>query len=251
MSTNSGTLIVTGGGRGIGAAVARLAARHGYAVAVNYVADEAAASGLVQEIERNNGRASAIQADVSKEKEVVQMFETAKRNLGRVAALVNNAGITGGFSRLEDVQAGTLERVLAVNVTGAVLCAREAVRRMSKQHGGAGGAIVNISSRAAQLGGSGEWIHYAMTKGAIDTLTIGLAREVASDGIRVNAVAPGLVETDLHAAAGDPERPQRLAPGIPLGRGAKPEEIAEAVLWLLSPSTAYITGAILAVSGGR
>jgi NAD(P)-dependent dehydrogenase (short-subunit alcohol dehydrogenase family) len=220
-------------------------------VAVNYVADEAAASGVVREIERNNGRASAIRADVSEELEVVQMFEMAERNLGRVAALVNNAGIVGGFSRLENVDARTLERVLAVNVTGAMLCAREAVRRMSKRRGGAGGVIVNISSRAAQLGSAGEWIHYAVTKGAIDTLTIGLAREVASDGIRVNAVAPGLVETDIHRTAGDPERPERMAPGIPLGRAGKPEEIAEAVLWLMSPAAAYITGAILAVSGGR
>jgi len=251
MSVNSGTLIVTGGGRGIGAAIARLAARHGYAVAVNYVADEGSASGVVREIEKNNGRASAICADVSKEQEVVQLFENAERDLGRVVALVNNAGITGGFSRLEDVEAATFERALAVNVAGALLCAREAVRRMSKRHGGAGGAIVNISSRAARLGSAGEWIHYAMTKGAIDTLTIGLAREVASEGIRVNAVAPGLVETDIHAAAGDPDRPQRLAPVIPLGRGAQPEEIAEAVLWLLSPSAAYITGAILPASGGR
>jgi NAD(P)-dependent dehydrogenase (short-subunit alcohol dehydrogenase family) len=251
MSASSGTLIVTGGGRGIGAAIARLAARRGYAVAVNYVTDEAAASGVVREIERNNGRASAIQADVSEELQVLQMFEMAERNLGRVAALVNNAGIVGGFSRLEDVEARTIERVLAVNVTGAMLCAREAVRRMSKRRGGAGGAIVNLSSRAAQLGSAGEWIHYAVTKGAIDTLTIGLAREVACDGIRVNAVAPGLVETDIHATAGDPERPQRMASGIPLGRAGKPEEIAEAVLWLLSPAAAYITGTILAVSGGR
>jgi NAD(P)-dependent dehydrogenase (short-subunit alcohol dehydrogenase family) len=251
MSASSGTLIVTGGGRGIGRAIARLAARRGYAVAVNYVADEAAASGVVREIERDNGRASAIRADVSEELEVVQMFEMAERNLGRVAALVNNAGIVGGFSRLENVDARTLERVLAVNVTGAMLCAREAVRRMSKRRGGAGGVIVNISSRAAQLGSAGEWIHYAVTKGAIDTLTIGLAREVAGDGIRVNAVAPGLVETDIHATAGDPERPLRMASGIPLGRAGKPEEIAEAVLWLLSPAAAYITGTILAVSGGR
>jgi NAD(P)-dependent dehydrogenase (short-subunit alcohol dehydrogenase family) len=251
MSASSGTLIVTGGGRGIGAAIARLAARRGYAVAVNYVADEAAASGVVREIERDKGRASAIQADVSEELQVVQMFEMAERNLGRVTALVNNAGIVGGFSRLEDVEARMLERVLAVNVTGAMLCAREAVRRMSKRRGGAGGAIVNLSSRAAQLGSAGEWIHYAVTKGAIDTLTIGLAREVAGDGIRVNAVAPGLVETDIHATAGDPERPLRMASGIPLGRAGKPEEIAEAVLWLLSPAAAYITGTILAVSGGR
>jgi NAD(P)-dependent dehydrogenase (short-subunit alcohol dehydrogenase family) len=251
MSVTSGTLIVTGGGRGIGAAVARLAARHGYAVAVNFVTNEEAASSVVREIERNNGRASAIRADVSKELQVVQLFENAQRDLGQVVALVNNAGITGGFSRLEDLQAATFERVLAVNVTGALLCAREAVRRMSKRGGAAGGAIVNISSRAAQLGSPGEWIHYAMTKGAIDTLTLGLAREVASEGIRVNAVAPGLVETDIHAAAGDPDRPQRMAPGIPLGRGAKAEEIADAVVWLLSPAAAYITGAILPVSGGR
>jgi NAD(P)-dependent dehydrogenase (short-subunit alcohol dehydrogenase family) len=251
MSANCGTLIVTGGGRGIGAAVARLAARHGYAVAVNYVADASAASSVVDEIEKNNGRAIAIQADVSSEPEVLQMFETAERKLGRVAALVNNAGITGGFSRLQNLEAKTFERVLAVNVTGAVLCAREAVRRMSKRNGGAGGAIVNISSRAAQLGGAGEWIHYAITKGALDTLTIGLAREVAQEGVRVNAVAPGLVETDIHSAAGDPGRPERMAPGIPLGRAGKPEEIAEAVCWLLSPAASYVTGTILPVSGGR
>ena len=251
MNANSGTLIVTGGGRGIGAAVARLAALHGYAVAVNYVADASAASSVVDEIEKNNGRAIAMQADVSNEPEVLQMFETAERKLGHVVALVNNAGITGGFSRLQDVEVKTFERVLAVNVTGAVLCAREAVRRMSKRNGGAGGAIVNISSRAAQLGGAGEWIHYAMTKGALDTLTIGLAREVAQEGIRVNAVAPGLVETDIHAAAGDPGRPERMAPAIPLGRAGKPEEIAEAVCWLLSPAAAYVTGTILSVSGGR
>ena len=251
MSENLGTLVVTGGSRGIGAAIARLGARHGYAVAVNFVADEEAASSVVREIEKSNGRAIALRADVSKEQEVVRLFEKAERNLGPLVALVNNAGITGGFSRVEDVEVSTLERVLAVNVTGALLCAREAVRRMSKRRGGKGGAIVNISSRAAQLGSPGEWVHYAMTKGAIDTLTIGLAREVASDGIRVNAVAPGLVETDIHATAGDPDRPQRMAPGIPLGRGAQPEEIAEAVLWLLSPAAAYVTGAILAVSGGR
>jgi len=242
---------VTGGGRGIGAAVARLAAHRGYAVAVNYVSNEAAASGVVREIEHHGGKAKAIQADISKEKEVVHLFEAAERALGRLIALVNNAGITGGFSRIEDIEARSFERVFSVNVTGATLCAREAVRRMSTRHGGAGGAIVNISSRAAQLGSAGEWIHYAMTKGAIDTLTIGLAREVARDGIRVNAVAPGLVETDIHSAAGDPARPERMAAGIPLGRAGKPEEVAEAVLWLLSPAAAYVTGTILPVSGGR
>jgi NAD(P)-dependent dehydrogenase (short-subunit alcohol dehydrogenase family) len=251
MGTNSGTLIVTGGGRGIGAAVARLAARGGYSVAVNYVADEAAATTVVREIERNGARATAVRADVSSEKEVVELFEVAERNLGRVTALVNNAGITGRFSRLEDVEGAMLEKVFAVNVIGATLCAREAVRRMSKKRGGAGGAIVNISSRAAELGSAGEWIHYAMTKGAINTLTVGLAREVAEDGIRVNAVAPGIVETDIHAAAGDAERPNRMAAGIPLGRAGKADEVAEAVLWLLSPAASYITGTILTVSGGR
>jgi NAD(P)-dependent dehydrogenase (short-subunit alcohol dehydrogenase family) len=251
MQGASGTLIVTGGGRGIGAATSRLAAKQGYAIAVNYAENEAAASRVAEEIKQGSGRAVAIQADVAKEHEVSRLFETAERTLGRVAGLVNNAGITGGFSRLEDLSATTLERVLAVNVTGAILCAREAVRRMSNRHGGAGGVIVNISSRAAQLGSAGEWIHYAVTKGAIDTLTIGLAREVASEGIRVNAVAPGLVETDIHVAAGDPGRPQRMAAGIPLGRAGIPEEIAEAVVWLLSPAAAYITGAILPVSGGR
>jgi NAD(P)-dependent dehydrogenase (short-subunit alcohol dehydrogenase family) len=234
MSANSETLIVTGGSRGIGAAIAKLAAQHGYAIAVNYVSDARAASSVVAEIEKNNGRAIAIQADVSSEPDVLRMFETAERKLGRVAALVNNAGITGGFSRLQDVQAKTFERVLSVNVTGAFLCTREAVRRMSHRNGGAG-----------------EWVHYAMTKGALDTLTIGLAREVAQEGIRVNAVAPGLVETDIHSAAGDPGRPERMAPGIPLGRAGTPEEIAEAVYWLLSPAAAYVTGTILSVSGGR
>jgi len=251
MGATAQTLIVTGGGRGIGAATARLAAKCGYAVAVNYAENAEAASGVVREIEQGNGRAIAIRADVSNENEVIQLFETAQKALGRVIGLVNNAGITGGFSRLEDLTAPALQRVLAVNVTGAMLCAREAVRRMSTRRGGAGGAIVNVSSRAAQLGSAGEWIHYAVTKGAIDTLTIGLAKEVANEGIRVNAVAPGLVETDIHAAAGEPGRPQRMAAGIPLGHAGKPEEIAEAIVWLLSPAAAYITGAILPVSGGR
>jgi len=251
MSAQHRSLIVTGGGRGIGAAVARLAARNGYAVAVNYLANERAAAEVAGEIEGHNGSAIAIQADVSREEEVIRLFCTAEQKLGKITALVNNAGITGGFSPLESLKAKTLERVLAVNVYGATLCAREAVLRMSTKRGGAGGAIVNISSRAAQLGSAGEWIHYAITKGAIDTLTIGLAREVANEGIRVNAVAPGLVETEIHAQAGDPERPNRLAPGIPLGRAGNPEEIADAVLWLLSPAAAYITGAVLPVSGGR
>ena len=179
------------------------------------------------------------------------MFETIERELGPITALVNNAGITGGFARVEDVTAEAINRTFAVNVTGSMLCAREAVRRMSTRRGGKGGAIVNISSRAVHTGAAGEWVHYAASKGAIDSFTIGLAREVATEGIRVNAVAPGLTDTDLHAANGEPGRLQRLMPTIPMNRAGQPEEIAEAVLWLLSPAASYVTGAILAVGGGR
>lgn len=182
---------------------------------------------------------------------MLRLFETVDKTLPRLAGLVNNAGITGGFARVDSVQAPMLERLLAVNVTGAFLCAREAVRRLSTKHGGLGGVIVNISSRAAQLGSAGEWLHYAASKGAIDTFTIGLAREVAAEGIRVKAVAPGLVDTDIHAAAGDADRLARLSPTIPLGRPGLPTEIAEAVLWLLSPAASFVTGAILPATGGR
>ena len=246
-----GTLIVTGAGRGIGAAVAKLASARGYSVAVNYVRDGQSAESVVEEIATSGGRATTIQADISREDEILRLFETAERELGPLAGLVNNAGITGGFARVEAVTSATLTQVFAVNVVGAMLCAREAVRRMSTRNGGKGGTIVNISSRAAQIGGAGEWVHYAASKGALDTFTLGLAREVAAEGIRVNAVAPGHVLTELHAASGDPDRPARLAPTIPMGRAGSPEEIAEAVLWLLSPAASYTTGAILAVSGGR
>jgi NAD(P)-dependent dehydrogenase (short-subunit alcohol dehydrogenase family) len=245
------TLIVTGGSRGIGAAVCRLAARKGYRVAVNFHANEQAANTLVKEIEQTGGRAAAIRADIGKEADILELFQKAEKTLGPIAALVNNAAITGGFARVESVKAEMLQRLMAVNITGALLCAREAVRRMTTAHGGKGGAIVNVSSRAAQLGSAGEWVHYAMTKGAIETLTIGLAREVAQEGIRVNAVAPGLVQTDIHADAGEPGRPQRLASTIPLGRAGTPEEIAEGILWLLSPEATYVTGAVLAMGGGR
>lgn len=246
-----GTVVVTGGGRGIGAAVSRLAAAAGYAVAVNYASDEASARAVAEAIVRAGGRAAAIGADVADEKDVLRLFDTAERELGPLAALVNNAAITGGMSRLDELDAAVLTRVLAVNVVGTALCAREAVRRLSTRHGGRGGAIVNVSSIAARLGSAGEWIHYAASKGAVDTLTVGLAREVATEGVRVNGVAPGLVETDLHAAAGEPERPARLAPTIPMLRSGTPEEIAEAVLWLLSPAASYVTGAVLPVGGGR
>src|SRR5271165_4488396 len=222
-----GTLIVTGASRGIGAAVAKLAAERGFAVAVNFAtgADEA--------------------------REVVRMFVTAERELGPIKGLVNNAAITGGFARVDSVSAKALTDVMAVNVCGAILCAREAVRRMSTRHGGNGGAIVNISSRAAHTGAPGEWVHYAASKGAIDSFTIGLAREVATEGIRVNAVAPGLVETGLHAANGEPKRLERLMGTIPMRRAGLPHEVAEGVMWLLSPASSYTTGAILEIGGGR
>ena len=197
------------------------------------------------------GRALAIQADVSREDQILKLFKIAERELGPIKALVNNAGVTGGFARVENVSVAQIENVFAVNVTGSMLCAREAVRRMSTKRGGTGGAIVNISSRAAHTGGAGEWVHYAATKGAIDSFTIGLAREVATEGVRVNAVSPGLTDTELHASNGEPGRLQRLMPSIPMKRAGLPDEIAEGVLWLLSPAASYVTGAILVIGGGR
>jgi len=248
---NSGTLIVTGASRGIGAAIATLAAERGYAVAVNFSTGAAEAKKVVDEILAAGGRALAIQADVSHEPNILRLFETAERELGPIKALVNNAGITGGFARVEEVSSAAIARVLAVNVSGTILCAREAVRRMSTRRGGSGGAIVNISSRAAHTGAAGEWVHYAASKGAIDSFTIGLAREVATEGIRVNAVAPGLVDTGLHAANGEPGRLQRLMGTVPMGRPGTPREVAEGVVWLLSPAASFTTGAILEIGGGR
>jgi NAD(P)-dependent dehydrogenase (short-subunit alcohol dehydrogenase family) len=242
---------VTGASRGIGAAIARLASERGFSVAVNFATGEAEARAIVQQIVADGGRARAIQADVAREEDIVRLFETAERELGPMKALVNNAAITGGFSRVDSVTARTLAQVMAVNITGAMLCAREAVRRMSTLHGGTGGAIVNISSRAARTGSAGEWVHYAASKGAIDSFTVGLAREVATEGIRVNAVAPGLIDTGLHAANGAPDRLDRLAATIPMHRPGTAVEVAEAVLWLLSSAASYTTGAILAVGGGR
>jgi NAD(P)-dependent dehydrogenase (short-subunit alcohol dehydrogenase family) len=243
-------LIVTGGSRGIGAAVSRLAAQRGYIVVVNYARDAVAAAAVVDEIRAAGGSASSVQADLAQEAEVMHLFAEADK-LGALAGLVNNGGIAGGMSRVDSLSAQTLRTVLAVNVEGPFLCAREAVRRLSTRHGGAGGAIVNMSSQAARIGGGGEWVHYAASKAAIDTLTIGLAREVADEGIRVNAVSPGLIETELHAANGSADRLTRLAPGVPMKRAGTAEEVAESVLWLLSPASSYVTGAIVPVSGGR
>jgi NAD(P)-dependent dehydrogenase (short-subunit alcohol dehydrogenase family) len=246
-----GTLIVTGASRGIGAAITMLAGGRGYAVAVNFATSEAEAKKVVDEIVSAGGRAVAIQADVSREQDIVRLFATAERDLGPIKALVNNAAITGGFARVEEVSSAAIANVFAVNVSGTILCSREAVRRMSTRRGGTGGAIVNISSIAARTGSPGEWVHYAASKGAIDSFTVGLAREVATEGIRVNAVAPGLVDTGLHAANGEPGRLQRLMPSIPMQRAGQPREVAEGVLWLLSPAASYTTGAILEIGGGR
>ena len=244
-------LLVTGGSRGIGAAVVRLAAGAGYPVAFTYVQDAAAAESLATDIGAGGGRAFAVRADVAVEDDIVRAFDAAEAELGPLAGLVNNAGITGPLRRVESVDAAMLERVFAVNVIGTLLCAREAVRRMSTAHGGAGGAIVNVSSVAARLGGPGDYVHYAASKGAVDSLTVGLAREVASEGIRVNAVSPGLIETEIHAATGDPGRLARMVPGVPMRRAGTAEEVAQTILWLLSPAASYVTGANLDVSGGR
>lgn len=246
----SKVMLVTGGSRGIGAAVAKLAARRGYAVGVNYRTHADAADAVVTEIRREGGQALAIQADVSQEDQVLRMFHTLDERLGRLDALVNNAGILERQMRVDDMDADRLLRVLSTNVIGAFLCAREAVRRMSTRHGGQGGAIVNVSSAAARLGSPNEYVDYAASKGALDTLTIGLSKEVAPEGIRVNGVRPGTIYTEMHASGGEPGRVDRLKSVIPLRRGGSVEEVAGAVMWLFSDEAGYTSGSFIDVSGG-
>jgi NAD(P)-dependent dehydrogenase (short-subunit alcohol dehydrogenase family) len=244
-------LVVTGGSQGIGAAVARLGAQRGYAVAISYQRARDAAKAVVGDIREAGGEAIATQAEMADEASVVGLFETVDRALGPVTALVNNAGITGPVAKLDELTAAILDEVLAVNVSGAFLALREAARRMATDRGGPGGAVVNVSSRAAALGGPNEWIHYAASKGAVDTLTIGAAKELAARGIRVNAVSPGLIDTAIHAKAGMPDRLDQMKGGVPLGRAGTADEVARVVLWLLSEEASYVTGAIVPVSGGR
>ena len=239
-------LLVTGGGRGIGAATARLAAKSGYAVCVNYLRDKASAEALAREI-----GGIAVAADVASEADVVRLFETIDAGLGRITALVNNAGVVDKGARVEAVTTARLQRMFAINVFGSFLCAREAIKRMSKRHGGPGGAIVNVSSVAARFGGAGEYVDYAAAKGAIDSFTIGLSKELGGEGIRVNAVRPGIINTEIHASSGDPARLGRIGATAPVGRYGEPDEVAAAILWLLSDEAAYTSGALLDVAGGR
>lgn len=244
-------LIITGGSRGIGAATAKLAAARGYAVCVNYHRSRPAADAVVAEITAAGGRAIAVAADVASEVDVVSLFQKVDDLLGPVTALVNNAGILETQMRVEEMNASRLNRILATNVTGSFLCAREAIRRMSTRHGGRGGAIVNVSSAASRLGAAGEYVDYAASKGAVDTLTIGLSREVAGERIRVNAVRPAFIDTEIHASGGEPGRVDRIKDSIPMKRGGQPEEVASAILWLLSDEASYTTGTFIELAGGR
>jgi NAD(P)-dependent dehydrogenase (short-subunit alcohol dehydrogenase family) len=244
-------VLITGGSRGIGAATALAAARKGYAVAINYTANALAADEVVREIRAAGGTAMSVQADVAHEDEVMAMFGKVDAQLGRLTALVNNAGVVDVTARLDEMSGARLKRMFDINVIGSMLCAREAVRRMSTRHGGAGGAIVNLSSAAARIGAPGQYLDYAAAKGAIDTFTIGLAKEVAAEGIRVNAVRPGLIETDIHASGGLPDRVRDLAHQVPMQRGGTAQEVADAILWLMSDEASYTTMSLLDVSGGR
>ena len=243
-------MIITGGGRGIGHATARAAAARGYRVLIGYASNEAAASGVVSAIEAKNGKAIAVKCDVGEEKDILALFKTADK-FGTLGALVNNAGIVGSTSRVDEMSAERIERMMAVNVTGSILCAREAVKRMSTRHGGKGGVIVNLSSVAAKLGSPNTYVDYAASKGAIDSFTLGLGCELANEGIRVVAIRPGLIDTEIHASGGEPDRAHRLAHAVPMKRVGTAQEIANAIVWLMSDEASYVTSAILDVSGGR
>ncbi len=244
-------LLITGASRGIGAVTATLAAARGYHVGVNYRTNRAAAEGVVSKIRAAGGTATAIAGDVAVEDDVLTMFAECERALGSITALVNNAGVVDLKARVDEMSAARLQRMFAVNVVGTILCAREAVRRMSTKHGGRGGAIVNVSSVASRIGSPGEYVDYAAAKGAVDVFTIGLSKEVATEGIRVNAVRPGIVRTEIHASGGQPDRLERIAPLVPMLRPGEPEEVAGAILWLLSAEASYTTGALLDIAGGR
>ncbi|MEO5671455.1 MAG: SDR family oxidoreductase [Ramlibacter sp.] len=247
----SQVVLVTGGSRGIGAATALLAAAKGYAVAVNYAANAGAADDVVQRIRSAGGTAIAVQADVAQEDQVVAMFKTVDAELGPLSALVNNAGVVDAAARVDEMSVARLKRMFDINVIGSIVCAREAIRRMSTRHGGAGGAIVNVSSAASRLGSPGQYVDYAAAKGAIDAFTMGLAKEVAADGIRVNAVRPGLIETEIHASGGLPDRVRQLEHLVPMQRGGSADEVAQAIVWLLSAEASYATMSLIDVSGGR
>ncbi|MEL6231927.1 MAG: SDR family oxidoreductase [Cyanobacteria bacterium J06627_3] len=244
-------IVITGGSRGIGAATAYLAAEHGYAVCVNYRRNHEAANAVVETIQQKGGRGVAIAADIAIESDIIALFQAVDNQLGPITALVNNAGILEQQTRVENLDAGRLNRVFAANITGSFLCARESIKRMSTKHGGPGGVIVNVSSVAARLGAPGEYVDYAASKGAIDAMTIGLAKEVAEEGIRVNAVRPGFIYTDIHADGGEPNRVDRVKEFLPMKRGGQPMEVAQAILWLLSSEASYTTGTFIEVAGGR
>lgn len=244
-------ILITGASRGIGAATARLAARQGYRICINYHADDAAAQQVLEQVRELGAEAIAVRADASVEDEVVQLFQRIDHEFGSLTALVNNAGTIAQQSRVEDMSEFRLLKMMKTNVVGPLLCAKHALRRMSRRHGGQGGSIVNVSSVAARLGSPGEYVDYAASKGALDTFTVGLSKEVAGEGVRVNAVRPGYIHTGFHALSGDPDRVSKLEPGIPMGRGGQPEEVAEAIMWLLSDQASYTTGTFIDMGGGR
>ena len=251
MNSQAKSLLVTGGSRGIGASVARLAAGRGWRIAVNYVRDQNAAGAVVADIEKAGGEAFAIQGDVGSEADVLAMFEAVDKRFGGLDGLVNNAGVVDVASRVDEMSLERIERIMRINVTGSILCAREAVKRMSTRHGGRGGGIVNLSSAAATLGSPGLYVDYAAAKGAIDVFTLGLAREVANEGIRVNAVRPGIIDTEIHASGGEPDRVAKMRDLVPMKREGTADEVARSILWLLSDEASYTTGAVINVTGGR